>query len=250
MLKDLYKDFAKRYDHFWGKFDEHDSAYVRFFDTLFKKNKICSILDCACGTGKDLHLFSSLGYEVAGSDISSSMLTQAKRNLTKFGLKIPLCKVDYRNLPEYFARRFDALICLSSSILHMSNQKQVLKALKSMYQIISDRGMLVLTQGTTDKQWKEKPRFILAVDNKNFSRLFVIDYKQKGARYNVLDIYHKGKKPELKVWSVEYPQMLLKDDYKKLLKLTGFRKVNFYGSYLFEPYNKRKSDILIVVANK
>ena len=250
MPKDLYKDFADRYDRFWDKFEEHDSAYVRFFDTLFKKNKICSILDCACGTGKDLHMFKLLGYEVVGSDISLSMLAQAKRNLTKFGLKIPLYKVDYRKLPGYFDRKFDAVVCLSSAILHMSNSKQILKAFKSMYRIINDRGMLILTQGTTDKQWKKKPRFILAVEDKSFSRLFVIDYKDKGARYNVLDINHNSEIPGLKVWSVEYPHMFLKDDYNKLLKLAGFKKVNFYGSYHFEPYNKGKSNDLAIVACK
>ena len=250
MPKDLYKNFAKRYDRFWAKFNEHDPEYVRFFDTIFKENKVKSILDCACGTGKDLHLFSSLGYEVVGSDISKSMLAQAKKNMTVSGKEVPLHRVDYRSLHEYFKIKFDAVVCLSSSILDMPNNKQVVQAFKSMYKVLKVNGILILTQGTTNKQWKKKPRFILAVNDKVFSRLFVIDYKQKGARYNVLDIYHGGKKPELKFWSVEYRQMLLKDDYKKLLKLTGFREVNFYGSNHFEPYNKGKSDILIVVANK
>jgi glycine/sarcosine N-methyltransferase len=250
MPKDLYKDFAKSYDRFKNKFNEHDPVYAKFFDTIFKKNKISSILDCACGTGNDLHLFHSLGYDVVGSDISKSMLAQAKKNLTEFDKKIPLYRVDYRSLHEYFKQHFDAVVCLSSSILHMTSNKQVIQAFKSMYKVLSDQGVLILSQGTTDKQWKKKSRFILAVNNKDFSRLFVIDYKQKGARYNVLDIYHNSKKSKIRVWSVEYPQMLLKDDYQILLKLTGFRKVDFYGSYHFEPYNKRKSDFLIVVAHK
>lgn len=250
MLKDIYRDFANRYDRFWAKFNEHDPEYVRFFDAIFKENKVKSILDCACGTGKDLSLLSLLGYEVVGSDISKSMLAQAKKNMTDSEKEIPLHRVDYRFLHKYFKIKFDAAVCLSSSILHMTNNKEVIQAFRSMYKVLKDNGILILSQGTTDKQWKEKPRFILAVNDKDFSRLFVIDYKNKGARYNVLDIYHKGKKSELKVWSVDYPQMLLKDDYKKLLKLAGFRKVNFYGSYHFEPYNKRKSDVLIVVAHK
>lgn len=249
MVKDIYKDFAKSYDQFTDKFNEFDPVYVKFFDVLFKKNKIQSILDCACGTGNDLHLFHSLGYNVVGSDISKSMIAQATRNLTGSGEKIPLYRVDYRRLNKYFKQQFDAIICLSSSILHMPSYKQVIRAFKSMYKVLNYEGILVLSQGTTDKQWRKKPRFIRAVNNKNFSRLFVIDYRRKGARYNILDIFHNNKS-ELEVWSVDYPQILLKDDYQKLLKSAGFRKINFYGSYHFEPYNKKSSNRLIAVAYK
>lgn len=250
MTQDLYKDFADRYDLFTSSFGEHDPVYVEFFKKIFEASKVKSILDCACGTGHDLHLFHSLGYEVVGSDISESMLARAKKNLANLGIKIPRHKVDYRALAEFFNRSFDAVVCLSSSLLHMPNKKEVLRAFRSMRNVLRDKGILVLTQGTTDKQWKEKPRFMLAVDKKNFFRLFVIDYIKQGARYNVLDIHHANKKSELKVWKVDYPQILLKDDYQKLLRLAGFRKVDFYGSYRFESYNKKSSNRLIVTAYK
>ncbi len=250
MTKDLYVDFADRYDLFLGGFGKHDPVYSNFFKKIFDENGIHSVLDCACGTGNDLHLFHSLGYDIVGSDISESMLAQAKKNLANCGVKIPMHKADYRTLPQHFNRKFDAVVCLSSSILHMANKNQVLRAFRSMRRVIRDKGVLVLTQGTTDKQWKKKPRFILATNTKNFSRLFVIDYKKRGARYNVLDIYHGDKNSELKVWSVDYPQMLLKDDQQKLLRLSGFRKIDFFGSYRFEPYSKKTSDMLIAVAYK
>ncbi len=249
-MKDIYKDFAKSYDRFKNKFNEFDPEYVKFFNTIFKENEIQNILDCACGTGNDLHLFHSLGYKVVGSDISKSMLAQATRNLSDSGEKIPLYRVDYRKLHKYFKQQFDAIICLSSSILHMPSNKQVIRAFKNMYKVLNDKGILILSQGTTDKQWKKKPRFILAVKNKKFSRLFVIDYRKKSASYNILDIFHSNKKTEFEVWSIDYPKILLKDDYLKLLKLAGFRKIDFYGSYHFEPYNKRSSNRLIAVAYK
>jgi len=55
--------------------------------------------------------------------------------------------------------------------------------------------------GQTDKQWESKPRFIPAVNTKDFSRVFVIDYIKKGARYNVLDIFHGDNTPDFKVWA-------------------------------------------------
>ena len=248
MKKDKYRDFADRYDLFHGDFSEHKPIYRTFFQRLFVENKIHSVLDCACGTGHDLRVLYSLGCETVGSDISDSMLTRARKNLKNLDIKIPLHKVDYRMLHKHFDHKFDAVVCLSSSILHMPDKKEVIKAFLSMRRVLHDNGLLVLTQGTSDKQWKNKSRFILASSRKDFARLFVIDYTELGARYNIVDIWHG--KPNLKVWYVDYNQMLLKDDYAKLLQLAGFRKVRFYGSYKFEPYSKKESDTLIAVAYK
>jgi glycine/sarcosine N-methyltransferase len=250
MSKDKYQDFADRYDLFHDKFGEHKTVYRTFFQKLFVENEIHSVLDCACGTGHDLHLLYSLGCDVVGSDVSDSMLARARRNFKNLDIRIPLYKIDYRLLHKHLKRKFDAVVCLSSSILHMPDKKEVIKAFLSIRRVLSDNGMLVLTQGTTDKQWKAKPRFILASSNDDFSRLFVIDYREAGARYHILDIWHSKPTTDLKSWYVDYDQMLLKDDYAKLLQLAGFRKIRFYGSYRFEPYSKKESDVLIVVAHK
>jgi glycine/sarcosine N-methyltransferase len=246
--EDLYRGFAERYDLFHGEFGEYDPVVFAFFRKLFDQHGVRSVLDCACGTGRDLLLFHSLGCEVVGSDISESMLAQAEKNLLAYGLKMPLHRVDYRELPQHFDGQFDAVACLSSSILHMPNEAEVLRAFRSMRQVLRSSGILVLTQGTTDKQWREKPRFILAVNTRDFSRLFVIDYLDQGARYNILDIHHAEKARDLQIWSVEYRQILLKHDQEKLLRGSGFRNIGFFGTYLFEPYDKEKSDRLIVVA--
>lgn len=237
MTPDLYEGFAERYDLFFGKFGEFDPVVVEFFSKLFAENQVHNVLDCACGTGHHLPLFHSLGCEVFGFDILDSMLAQARKNLTEYGVKVPLQKADYRELPKQSNRKFDAVVCLSSAILHMPNDAEVLRAFRSMREVLRDGGILVLTQGTTDKQWKEKPRFIPVGNTRDFSRLFVIDYFDRGARYNVLDIFHSEDTRYFKVWSTDL-QILLQDDQERLLKASGFEAVDFYGSYRFEPYDK------------
>jgi glycine/sarcosine N-methyltransferase len=250
MPHDLYAGFAQRYDLFFGEFGEHNPTVVEFFRQLFAQNQVHNVLDCACGTGHDLALFRSLGCEVTGSDISQSMLAQAHKNLVERGVEISLHKVDYRELPQHFSQQFDAVVCLSSSILHMPDEAEVVRAFRSMGEVLRDGGILVLTQGTTDKQWKEKPRFILAVNTQDFSRLFVIDYLERGARYNILDIFHGEETRDFKIWSVDYPQMFLRDEQERLLKEAGFGAVDFYGAYRFEPYDEEASSLLIAIAHK
>ncbi|OGO62239.1 MAG: hypothetical protein A2030_11575 [Chloroflexi bacterium RBG_19FT_COMBO_50_10] len=248
MNADTYKDFAERYDLSFGQFGEHDPQGVEFYRQLFAETDIHSVLDCACGTGRHLELFHSLGCEVTGSDISEAMMAQAEKNLAEHGLEIPMRQADFHDLPHYFDRRFDAVVCLSA-IGFMPDETECLKAFKSMFEVLRDGGLLVLTAMPTDRQWKEKPRFHLVTNTRDFSRLFVIDYEEHAARYTILDICHSEERGELKVWSAEL-QVFLPDAQERLLKAAGFQRVDFYGSFDFTPYNKEISDSLIAVAYK
>ncbi|NPV07910.1 MAG: class I SAM-dependent methyltransferase [Anaerolineae bacterium] len=250
MPEDLYEGFAERYDLFLGEFGVHDEVVVSFYRRLFQEHKVHRLLDCACGTGHDLTLFLQLGCDVVGSDISPSMLAQARRNLDGAGLEVPLHRVDYRHLPEYFGCPFDAVVCLSSSILHLPDEDEAGKAFRSMRDVLRPGGILVLTQGTSDRQWREKPRFLLALDTPEVTRLFVIDYEGQGACYNIVDVDHRRPGGELKVWSTDYPRVLLRDDYARLLDEAGFAAVHFYGGYGFQPYDRNESRRLIVVAER
>jgi hypothetical protein len=119
-----------------------------------------------------------------------------------------------------------------------------------MREVLGGNGILVLTQGTTDRQWKEQPRFIPVVNERDFSRLFVIDYFGDGARYNIVDIWHGEESRDFRVWSVEYTRVYLRDDHERLLRAAGFECVDFYGTYQFDPYDEETSERLIVVASK
>ena len=246
---DAYEGFADRYDLFFGHFEVYSPQLSVFFTKVFDDNRVKRVLDCACGTGRHLYLFHKLGLEVVGSDISPAMLAEARKNLENRDIDIPLHRLDYRELPEHFDDKFDAVVCLTSAICEMPDSLQVLQAFKSMREVLRDRGILILSQGTTDKQWAEKPRFILVDDNDDYTRLFVVDYFDNGARYNVVDIFHRGEETEVKTWGIDYMHMVFRDGQENLLKSAGFRGVEFFGSYDFEPYSRTTSNHLITVAH-
>ncbi len=248
MSEDTYAGFAGRYDLFHESFDEHSPERVEFFKRVFADHHVEALLDCACGTGRDLALFHSLGLKVSGSDISDAMLAVARRNLSQLGREI-IRKADYRELENHYGSEFDAVVCLSSSLLEMPDETEALKALSSMRSVLRDGGILVLSQGTTDKMWAEKPRFIPVVNRPGFSRVFVIDYTERGARFNVMDLYHDEFLTDFKVWTKEYRRVILKRDYERLLKEAGYKRADFYGAYNLSPYDEGSSEILLCVAH-
>jgi glycine/sarcosine N-methyltransferase len=248
MVSDLYEGFAERYDLTVGRWDEFDPAVARFFRRLFSENGVRTVLDCACGTGRHLLLFHSLGCQVWGSDVSESMLAQARKNLARYGVEVPLRQADYRDLPRHFGRRFDAVVCLGA-IGYMPGEAEFLRAFGSMRAVLREGGILVLTTIPTDRQWKERRRFALAANNERFTRLFVMDYLERTVHYDILDVFHSEERNGLEGWSAELT-VLLRDDQERLLKAAGLQSVEFYGAFDLAPYDKETSDKLITVAHE
>lgn len=248
MARDPYADFAQRYDSFFGPFGEHDSRRMEFFRQIFSHHNVKSVLDCACGTGRDLHMFNALGCDVHGSDISEAMLAQSERNLAAHHVDVPLTHADYRDLPFTYAREFDAVVCLSSAHLEMPDEHELARAFSSMRGVLREGGILVVMSGISDKTWRDKPRFVPEVNNSDFTRLFAIDYFDTGARFNVVDLYHDSSRKDMLVWSITYENVYLLDDMLQTIHRAGFLEDHFYGSYEFEPYDVDTSDMLIAVA--
>ena len=245
---DPYEGFAERYDLSFGSFGRQDLQVVEFFRQIFAENHVRTVLDCACGTGRHLPLFHSLGCEVIGSDVSKSMLSRAAMNLAEAGLDISLFQTDFRDLPLHFPQPFDAVVCLAA-ISFMTGENQFMRAFESMGQALRSGGILILTTIPTDRQWREKPRFLLTTNTPAFSRIFAMDYLEDRVRYNILDIFHTDARSDLRVWSAElYP--LLMNDQERFLKAAGFQKIEFYGAFDFSVYDKETSNSLITVAHK
>ena len=175
------------------------------------------------------------------------MLAQARKNTAHLGDDV-FQQADYRDLPQHFQRCFDAVTCLGS-IGYMPDENQVLRAFRSMNAVLREGGILVLITIPTDRQWKEKPRFKLAVNTPDVPRLFVMDYFERTVRYHILDIFHGQETNELKVWSAELT-VLLRDEQERLLKAAGFQKVDFHGAFDFSPYDREYGERLIAVAHK
>lgn len=245
MPPDPYKDLAGRYD----LMRVSNPAREAFFRDLFARHNLNSVLDCACGTGHDLLLFHSLGCEVHGSDLSDSMLAQARKRIAESNLEIPILKSDFRNLPEHFKQRFDAVACLTNSINEVLEEDECIRALRSMRAVLRDGGVLVFDQGQSDASMKDPPRFVPIVNDRDFTRVFVIDYSGEQMEVNILDFIHSEMETDFKHVRVRIA-IRLQDDWARLLGAAGFTEAEYYGRWDTEPYSKSASRRLIIVAQK
>ena len=96
------------------------------------------------------------------------MLNIAKKRIDENRLKIPLFREDYQLLENTFSGKFDAVVCLTNAI--NEPEVDVIKALNSMKNVLSENGIIVFDQGQTD--------FMMKI-NENFKSLRMIQTKQQ-----------------------------------------------------------------------
>ena len=245
---DLYAGFASRYDFLFQGGGGRETQ-VAFFDKIFKKHGVSRVLDCSCGTGEHLAMLAPLGLSLFGSDISPAMLSVAEEKMKRLNLDIPLTRADFRELPEHFPEPFDAILCLSTSLPHVETEEEMIRALSSMHASLTERGLVIFTQGITERMMAEKPRFESIVNNRDFSRAFAIDYHGRGMTFHALDFIHTDSAAEFHTWSTTYPFMPLEADYRRMLEAAGFPGVDVYGGYDVSPYDET-SGFMVIVARK
>ena len=245
-LKDIYNEFAFDYDEF-GDIENYLGSEQEFFERLFAEYHVKTVLDCACGTGQHLYMLSQMGFHVSGSDYSGSMLKVAGENLAQHGIKLPLRQCDFRFLDKAYTECFNAIVCLTTSLPHLHSHDDLITALISMKDRLTENGILVLTQGTTHFTLSLPPIEVV-VNRDDFSRIFVKEHDNELQTIHVLDLYHSENRNEHNQYDIVY-KILLDEDYRLLLKEAGFEHVWIYGDYdrsLYDGNSKR----LIVVAQK
>ena len=110
-----------------------------------------TLLDVACGTGAHLtHLRQS--YSVEGADVSPAMLDVAGRRLPG----VPLHLADMRKLD--LGRRFDAVICLFSSIGYVTDRSELTSTVERLAAHVGPGGVLIIDGWIRPDKWSDDYR--------------------------------------------------------------------------------------------
>jgi SAM-dependent methyltransferase len=126
-----------------------------------------TLLDVACGTGA--HLAHLTGYEVEGLDLDPEMLAVARERL-------PDVAFHQADMADFdLGKRFDAVVCMFSSIGYVRTEKRLRSALASMARHLEPGGVLVVEPWLSPEVWLD--RHVAAV--------FVDESELKIARMNV-----------------------------------------------------------------
>ena len=131
-----------------------------------------SLVDVACGTGKHLEFLD--GYDRVGLDVDATLLDIARSRLPD----VPLHEADMTSFD--LGRRFDAVICLFSSIGYALTVERLDAAAARMAAHLEPGGVLVVEPWIGPDEWQDD--FL--------GSLFVDEDDLKIARLNVSERYN------------------------------------------------------------
>ena len=126
-----------------------------------------TLLDVACGTGA--HLDHLSGYEAEGLDLDPEMLAVARERLPN----VPLHEGDMADFE--LGKRFDAVVCMFSSIGYVRTEERLRSAVASMARHLEPDGVLVVEPWLSPEAWVDR----------HVGAVFVDEPELKIARMNV-----------------------------------------------------------------
>jgi len=222
-----------------------------FIEKIFAQQHVQAVLDCACGTGGHALALAQRGYRVTGADISASMIERARANAGRAGLAIPFHVAGFTSLRQTFAEKFDAVLCLGNSFVHVLSDDDALASLSNMRDCLRDDGALILHNLNYDKRWREKPRWF-AVNSGMLNGCETLvwrfaDYGESLITFNIA-LFTKN---DAGAWSMDVQSTLQrpyqKTEIESLLRRAGFRAVEFYGNLQGAAFDAAQSGDLVAV---
>ena len=232
---------VERWDYLidWNSRAKNEAIFI---SSKLDKRGALNVLDSATGTGFDSIQLLHAGFTVTSMDGSYGMLVKAKQNAKKENVKLSIMHLDWREMRKVLSDQYDAIICLGNSISHLFTKEEQKQSLLAFYRCL-------------------KPNGILIVDHLNYERIFQISGFDRHTLYYTgkdVDVVLEHSDRGLIRFSYKFPLNwvfflhyfpIIKDQFKKLLSVVGFKKIQIYGDFSQE-YNANENEFYIYVAEK
>ena len=137
------------YDAIYGSMKDYAREAEQIHELIqqYKQSPGNALLDIACGTGKHL-TFLRQHYTVEGLDLDEQMLEIARRHN-------PDIAFHHADMVDFeLGRRFDAILCLFSSIGYVKTVQRLNQALQTMSRHLNPGGVLLIEPWLTPERLK------------------------------------------------------------------------------------------------
>jgi SAM-dependent methyltransferase len=124
------------------------TSVARRLAEVFRAQRVRTILEAGCGTGRDALFYAREGFEVTGTEISENALRRAGERAETEGLRLTLVRDDLAetSLPP---RAFDASVAIHLIHLHPAPVRQTL--VNQMWRLTRDGGLIAMTNYSTNE---------------------------------------------------------------------------------------------------
>jgi len=243
---EFYQSISAYYDYIFPL----NQAQLAFIGRFIQGDNL-KLLDVGCSTGSLAIELARNGSQVWAFDFDDEMVSLAEQKKISLGLiEFPVFSQSDMRLIEqnYPARFFDAVTCFGNTIVHLINNEEISLFLNGAYMVLKPGGKLLLQLLNYESILKDKPASLPLIENEQvrFDRFYEFPGHLEWINFITrLEVKQNGQIIENNVKL--YP--LTKEKLDTLLLQSGFREIQFFGSFKGEPLQK-DSLPLVVSATK
>ncbi|MBU4485668.1 MAG: class I SAM-dependent methyltransferase [Candidatus Delongbacteria bacterium] len=246
-----YDDIAENYDLYTNSMFGNnsklgDSATINFHLELAKKYGHGDILDIACGTGLTAIPLAKNNFSVTAIDISQPMINKLNEKAKSENIKInSVCS----NMCDFkLKQNFSFAFIARAGFMHLLTNEDQKNSLKNIHDHLLPKGILSLNTFYPHHE-------VLSRSMKSDIEDYSLRVEYSNCKGNIEKIYNSNAyDPETQImtgqWKFEEYQngeiinsrvrplkirMSFKYEMINLLELTGFRIIDVYGNYGFDP---------------
>jgi SAM-dependent methyltransferase len=234
-----------------------------FFKQLFAAERTRSVLDAACGTGMHAVAFARHGLRSAGADLSPAMITQARLNAERAGVRVELVAAGLGQISAALPGPFDAVTCLGNSLPHLLDDAALSACFTDFATLLAPHGVVVIQNRNYDRLLRERQRFmpVAARSTPDGETLFlrITDFSPLDAapgtpaaehvEFTILTLKKRGGAWSQTIQSTPL-RALRRSTVEAALSAAGFTGLQAYGGYGKEPSDSAAAADLVVVARK
>lgn len=232
-----------------------DSDAKKIVSLLFDHislQKGAQCLDLACGNGRHSIYFAKRGLSVTGLDLSPYLINQAEKRLAKeyrkYRSNLRFVIGDMKHIG--FSGRFDLVVNLFSSFGYFETDRENFMVINGISRSLKEGGYFLfdfLNKGHLSRNLVPYNHKLLGdtayVQIRHFENSFVIK--------NIFIIQNSrtGKPPKIHQY-FEKIKLYSLTDFKKIFSGNRLNILKIFGDYSGKPYNKERSERLIILAQK
>jgi ubiquinone/menaquinone biosynthesis C-methylase UbiE len=197
-----------------------------------------TMLDVCCGTGNMCELLHAEGFELAGVDLSASMIREAKRKAAEYFLPIEYECMDASTFE--LNRTFDAAFSFYDSLNNITDPARLQMAFHRVAAHLKPGGSFIFDLNTAYAF--EQHMF----DQQNLKPGAELRYKWVGdwdPTTRIISVqmkfWHEGKEFD----EVHVQRAYELDEIREMLENAGFQDIHSYNSYTLDPVRKRSDRI-------
>lgn len=244
-----YSQFANVYDLLMGDVDyKKRTAYLL---KLFKKygKKPTLLLDLACGTGSFSLEMAKEGIEVIGVDMSEDMLSVAREKATETNTDILFLCQKAEELDLYGT--VDGAICCMDSLNHITDIKNLKKAIKKVALFMEADGLFIFDVNTPYKHEHILANETFVFEENEIFCVWQNKYnRKKGITDISLEFFEKTEKDKYVRYSESFSERAYtEENFRKILTESGFDTLTVLDDMTLKS-PKQTCDRMIFVAKK